>query len=113
MRRSLGVLVGGMTLVAAMALPAGAATATAHPGMDRDRNHGRDHSDRDADRHRNFRRDDHGRDHRRPYSNSYPYSYGYYGSYPPYGCPGGGYYDGYGTYWYWDPADHEYETCPY
>ena len=39
-----------------------------------------------------------------------PYDGPYYGGYGS--CPGGGYYDANGTYWYWDPDSGTYISCP-
>jgi hypothetical protein len=130
MRRTLGALIGGLAVVAAMALPAGAApvhrsaeqdhhsTERHHEGGsgwrgehgDRRVEHGDRRDDRDW---REWRRrgDDH-HDWRYYYGPGHRYGYRYYGpAYPPGACPDGGYYDADGTYWYWDPAADDYVAC--
>jgi hypothetical protein len=115
-RRTLIALATGFALAATMALPAGAAVATAHPGGGGGHGGGYSHGDRgDGSRGHELHgdgdhRDGHHRyDHDGRYDGPYydPYYDGYDGS-----CPDGGHYDASGTYWYWDPGSDAYEACP-
>jgi hypothetical protein len=124
MRRTLMAAAASFAMVATMALPAGAAVVTAHPGGGGRGGSGYSHRGGDGGRAGEWRDDGrHDRDGDRhdgrtyyDYDPSYGYDGGPYSDDPYYGgdgeCPGGGYYDANGTYWYWDPSADGYVACP-
>jgi len=98
MRRTLIALAAGWALVATMALPAGAAVVTAHPGGGHGGGHHGGHGGH------------HGGHHRGP--DGHYFVPGHDGRYYDGSCPDGGYYDADGMYWYWDPGADAYMACP-